>query len=209
VQLFSEWEVMFLCTIVNSTHIIQGRERRIYWCSRDELINQHGDPLYSQLYERKAIAEWCHPHEFVATTLTPWSASLLGVRLAEYWVRWVEQAQEYRGVGRRPAKIRVQRWDTESYWIYRGKPERSVRIPANTCELPLIGDPEDKSYCRDKGEYLEDWQTWSFTKNPRKALTLTIRVGSFAHKIVIQRDAIKAKKRHSKRKQRRQRRQPA
>jgi hypothetical protein len=187
-QMFSEWEAMFLCAIVNSIRTVRRRSYRIYWCGSEEMIEQFGEDVFQRLVSRGAIQVWNHEGVLPAVTLTPWCAAVLGVRLSEYWVRHIVRVKEYRGVGRRLARIRIQRWDTEPYWTYRDRPERSIRIPGNTCELPLVGDPEDKSYNRDKQEYLEDWQTWTFTKNPRKALTITIRVGSFAHKIIINRD---------------------
>jgi hypothetical protein len=185
---FSKQEVIFLCSIVNSSHISNGRIRKIYWCTRAELIEQFGDDLYKQLQSRQAIEEWQYHDDYPIVTLTPWCAKVLGFRLVEYWVRHIEKVEEYRGLNRRPKRIRIQRWDTEACWTYCDRPERSIRIPGNTCELPLIGDPEDKRYQENRFEYLEDWHTWSFTKNPKKALGITIRVGGFAHKIMIQRN---------------------
>lgn len=192
-QMFSHWEAMFLCSIINSTQVINGRVRKIYWRTREEMIAQFGSTLLDELKTRKAIEEWTHFEDFQAITLTPWCASVAGVRLAEYWVRHIDRVKEYRGVGRKLARIRVQRWDTESYWTYSNKPDKPLRIPGNTCELPLIGDPEDKRSVNNGPEYLEDWQTFTFTRNPNKAMSITIRVGSFAHKIIIQRDRIKSR----------------
>jgi hypothetical protein len=187
-QTFSEWEAMFLCAIVNSTRSITKHVHRIYWCNKEDMIAQFGEDLYQRLLDRGAIQTWYHHEGFEAVTLTPWCAHVLGFRISEYWVRHIDRIKEYRGVGRRLARIRVQRWDTEPYWTYCDRPERPIRVPSNTCELPLIGDPEDQRYNQEIQEYLEDWQTWTFTKNPRKAITITIRVGSFAHKVIIKRD---------------------
>lgn len=185
---FSQWEGIFLCAIINSTRIDRGHVCRIYWCKQEEMIASFGGDLFHELWKRGAIQAWLHQEGYMAVTLTPWCAAVLGFRIAEYWVRYFDRVKEYRGVGRRLARVRVQRWDTEAYWTYRDRPERSIRIPGNTCELPLAGDPEDKRHHDKKEEYLENLETWTFTKNPTKAITITVRVGSFAHKIVIQRD---------------------
>src|SRR5678816_2368232 len=153
-------------------NIIDHRERRIYWRSHDDLVNQFGDDLLKQLKLRGAIEEWTHQNGLLVTTLTPWSASILGLRLAEYWVRNILRVQEFRGINRRLKWVRIQQWDTESYWTYVGRPEKSIRVPSNTCELPLIGDPEDKTSQSGKQEYLEDLMTFRFTTVSYTHLTL-------------------------------------
>src|SRR3954465_6233704 len=170
-NLFSHWEVIFLSSIVNSTYMVQGNVCRTFYCTYDELSGEYGDDLIRLMIARAAIQEWYHADGFIAVTLTPWCASVLGVRLAEYLVRQVKRIYEYRGLNRNPARVRVLQWDTAQYWTYVNRPDKPVRIPANPCELPLIGDPEDK---RHQGEYTEDWQTFSFTKTPHKAITIRV-----------------------------------
>ena len=100
------------------------------WCRADELAEAHGAEVVAGLAAAGVLVAWDRP-DYLAVTLSPWGAWLLGVEIDEVWRPETEEREE-RNEARpiAPAEVWTERVLVEMpVWRPAGHEERPIVLP--------------------------------------------------------------------------------
>jgi len=188
-----------LKSIVESRLVVQGKLRPVAWATETELRLAHGDTLVDAMLRDSVgvpggyLERWAHPDGYLAVTLSPWGAYVVGHKLVEYTITWVSR---FRGecvkTGKRVWKRR-RRWDLELMWVRSCVPDRSCRCPRDSLEHPLTFDPEDRrarpEASTNRVLWVADLDTGETTEDQGKAFCFTMSQCGVEVKIPVRLDA--------------------